>query len=256
MRSISQSVHNDTMLQNPDRMASLLIHPFGLSLFEEYKKMKETKDESDDSKKIDELASKLAAGLLQKENKEKKEETKSTWMLSEPMITKKIQEVLQANSTHASYTGEHGEHVTGTSSQGGDQLQGNPNIVERYYDSVEVEAPPANKEDTSGIKKKKNRKSLTRTFAPNDEEKENRKGIPVMITEASVDDNGGERKLAQAYEYARMQKDCPPNQVLMLVWLHFDRRDRGGSSPSLSVTQESWIFVGNQAEKQKARVGF
>jgi hypothetical protein len=235
----------------PERMASPLLHPFGLPLLKTYQSLLEENDGQNSGEGFEEdkknqtvscdLASKLTDGIVRKIDDDDDDNAKeSIWMASECSITAKIRKVLQQNSTDSvTYTREHPEHVEGRNSQGV-LLKGNPDIVQRFPVVDEKNSSITCGESTTTENEIENEVVLCIQKMD--------KGIAMMITEASVDNNGGEQKLAQAYEYARLQKGGPSNQVLILIWLHFNRKFKSGNGKlserfvRLSITQESWLF--------------
>ena len=72
----------------------------------------------------------------------------------------------------------------------------------------------------------------------------------VMIMEVSVDGNGGEKKIGQAFEYANLiDRESVDNEPIILFTIHIRR------SKTLKITQEAFLYVHDNQESQR-KVGF
>ena len=71
-----------------------------------------------------------------------------------------------------------------------------------------------------------------------------------LIIEVSVDGNGGEKKTGQAFDYACLTKD--PCKTALLFTFHVDGREQ---PQNLKITQEAFIYVHNENEKER-KMGF
>jgi hypothetical protein len=77
---------------------------------------------------------------------------------------------------------------------------------------------------------------------------ENQK-LARMIIEVSVDKNGGEKKVGQAFDYASLID--APNETMLLFTLHIDRR----KPEQLKIIEEAFLYVHSEEESER-KMGF
>ena len=77
-----------------------------------------------------------------------------------------------------------------------------------------------------------------------------------LIIEVSVDKNGGEKKMGQAFDYASLMKG--QSKTALLFTFHVDRNESGGDSgreTDLKITQEAFLYLHSENEKER-KMGF
>lgn len=79
-------------------------------------------------------------------------------------------------------------------------------------------------------------------------EKERQRKKVHLIIEVSVDKNGGEKKMGQAFDYASLIKD--PSNTLLLFTFHVDRH-----KTELGISQEVFIYLQSEIEEER-KMGF
>ena len=68
----------------------------------------------------------------------------------------------------------------------------------------------------------------------------------IMIMEVSVDGNGGEKKIGQAFEYASViDNQSNDNEPILLFTIHIDR------SKNLKIAQEAFLYVHDEDESKR-----
>ena len=82
------------------------------------------------------------------------------------------------------------------------------------------------------------RMNMTPFYGPGAKKKE-----VQLIIEFSVDKNGGEKKMGQAFDYASLTKD--PSKTVLLFTFHVDRK------PDLKITQEAFIYLHSENEEER-----
>eukprot|EP00978_Attheya_sp_CCMP212_P019115 scaffold53159_cov34-Attheya_sp.AAC.1 len=71
---------------------------------------------------------------------------------------------------------------------------------------------------------------------------ENQK-LVMMIIEVSVDKNGGEKQIGQAFDYASLVDD--PNETVLVFTLHIDR------NAQLKIIEEAFLYLHNEEESER-----
>jgi len=131
-------------------------------------------------------------------------------------LRQEMKNVLEKKNCKVAVTGEDDERVSGELSQ--QLVTGKPDIVLRMAG--------VDDSDDSNLKK------------------------ATTIIEVSVDKNGGEKKCGQGCDYAALCSN--PNETIIVLSLHFDRTQ---TDIDLKITQQAFLWVGNDDEK-KRRFGF
>ena len=78
------------------------------------------------------------------------------------------------------------------------------------------------------------------------------RGVRCCVTpEPTVDRNGGEKKIGQAFDYASLIED--PSKTLLLFTFHVDRRKTKPGNPRIS--QEAFIYICIAKERKERKMG-
>jgi hypothetical protein len=78
--------------------------------------------------------------------------------------------------------------------------------------------------------------------------KVDQKKLVMLALEVSVDGNGGEKKIGQAFDFSSLIDD--PNETILIFTLHVDRR-----KDDLKITQEAFIYLHSKEEGER-KIGF
>jgi hypothetical protein len=85
---------------------------------------------------------------------------------------------------------------------------------------------------------------------------ETKSKLVQLIIEVSVDKNGGEKKIGQAFDYASLIKD--KSNTALLFSFHIDRNKTESDSDGeikLKITQEAFIYLNSEKEEER-KMGF
>mmetsp|Transcript_14797 Transcript_14797/g.37254 ORF Transcript_14797/g.37254 Transcript_14797/m.37254 type:complete len:558 (-) Transcript_14797:822-2495(-) len=129
-------------------------------------------------------------------------------------LLKCIRENWTSSSGFSSVSGEKSEAVRGTLYQ--IETSGNPDIV--------IRLPGPREKDEEEVQ---------------------------LIIEVSVDSNGGEKKMGQAFDYASLIDE--KNKTILLFTFHVDRRIT--KTRGLRISQEAFIYLDSDIEKER-KMGF
>lgn len=77
-----------------------------------------------------------------------------------------------------------------------------------------------------------------------------------LIIEVSVDNNGGEKKIGQAFEYASLIQDQSKTALLFTFHVHRNKSKINiVGKPNLKITQEAFIYLHSETENER-KMGF
>ena len=226
---------NDSFYDRDHRRSSLLAHPYGVEVLEKYMQDKTQANMKSYGHGIGQsLADKISKDLSQIIMDSK-----------ETVISAKLRESLQDWAKDMDYLlkGEGCEAVLGYLNK--EKVKGQPDFVLRVesLSSTDSHAAAQGMIGDDGHAEKKKQE---------DSQKDRKKVAAIMGV--SVDMNGGEKKMLQAFDYATLAK--PTNTTMVLFTLHFDRtKNEGEVAKKLKVTEQAFLFVNHDSD-EKNKVGF
>lgn len=216
-----RNASNTSFYDNHERRSSLLCHPIGVEMLRCYFKLKERglddQNDTEFQKKHQKSLGNHKLDIDQKLRDKIAEALLPVLYQHEPKISSAVVKAINENWIQAgSARGEGEEKVEG-------QLRnyhasGRPDGVVRlaYVEDKDETLPPD--------------EALP----------------PQLIIEFSVDNNGGEKKIGQACDYASLAKGI--KKTVMLFTFHVVRNKDGGE---LKVAQEAFLYVHNEHEEER-----